>query len=58
MALLDHTLLSEFPGNWPKPGCQLNGVGSYTPLMREIDDTLVLRSEVLIDTKEAHNSQG
>lgn len=42
-----------FPGDWPKPGCHINGVGSYTPLMREIDDTLVTRSEVLIDTKEA-----
>lgn len=42
-----------FSGNWPKPGCHINGVGSYTPLMKEIDDSLVIRSEVLIDTKEA-----
>ena len=42
-----------FPGDWPKPGCHINGVGSYTPLMKEIDDSLVSRSEVLIDTKEA-----
>ena len=42
-----------FSGNWPKPGCHINGVGSYTPLMKEIDDVLVNRCEVMIDTKEA-----
>ncbi len=42
-----------FCGEWPKPGCHINGVGSYTPLMKEIDDALVTRCEVLIDTKEA-----
>lgn len=42
-----------FRGEWPKHGCHIIGIGSYTPLMREIDDTLVKRCEVLIDTKEA-----
>lgn len=42
-----------FCGEWPKSGCHINGVGSYTPLMKEIDDALVTRCEVLIDTKEA-----
>jgi len=42
-----------FPGEWPKQGCHINGVGSYTPLMSEVDDELVKRCEVIIDTKEA-----
>ncbi|KAL3816201.1 hypothetical protein ACHAXA_007319 [Cyclostephanos tholiformis] len=42
-----------FHGEWLKPGTHINGVGSYTPLMQEIDDATVRRSEVLIDTKEA-----
>jgi len=42
-----------FSGAWPKHGCHINGIGSYTPFMKEIDDALVKRCEVLIDTKEA-----
>jgi ornithine cyclodeaminase len=42
-----------FRGELLKPGCHINGVGSYTPLMQEIDDATVQRSEILIDTKEA-----
>jgi len=42
-----------FKGEFLKPGCHINGVGSYTPQMVEIDDVAVKRCEVLIDTKEA-----
>jgi len=42
-----------FKGEFLKPGCHINGVGSYTPQMAEIDDVAVKRCEVLIDTKEA-----
>jgi len=42
-----------FPGEWVNAGCHINGVGSYTPHMTEIDETLVNRCRVLIDTQEA-----
>lgn len=42
-----------FKGEWVRPGCHINGVGSYTPQMKEIDEIAVNRCEVLIDTKEA-----
>ena len=48
-----NTCTPLFRGEWLKPGCHINGVGSYTPLMQEIDDATVRRSEILIDTKEA-----
>ena len=44
-----------FDGKWVKPGCHINGVGSYTPQMCEVDTTLVNRSKVIIDTKEARD---
>eukprot|EP00984_Skeletonema_dohrnii_P036751 scaffold38082_cov155-Skeletonema_dohrnii-CCMP3373.AAC.1 len=53
IATATNTCEPLFSGDWPKPGCHINGVGSYTPLMKEIDDALVNRCEVLIDTKEA-----
>lgn len=42
-----------FRGEWLKPGCHINGVGSYTSSMQEVDETLVNRCQVLVDTKEA-----
>lgn len=42
-----------FRGEWLKSGCHINGVGSYTSLMQEVDETSVKRCEVIIDTKEA-----
>ena len=42
-----------FSGLLPKSGCHVNGVGSYTPFMKEIDEDLVNRCEVLVDTKES-----
>jgi ornithine cyclodeaminase len=53
IATATNTCEPLFSGDWPKPGCHVNGVGSYTPLMKEIDDALVKRCEVLIDTNEA-----
>jgi len=53
IATTTNTCTPLFRGDWPKPGCHINGVGSYTPHMREVDDALVNRCEVLIDTKEA-----
>ena len=48
-----NTCIPLFRGELLKPGCHINGIGSYTPLMREVDDVLVSRCEVIIDTKEA-----
>ncbi|KAL7525540.1 hypothetical protein ACHAWF_001409 [Thalassiosira exigua] len=48
-----NTVAPLFSGEWLKPGCHINGVGSYTPLMQEIDEISVKRSRVLIDTMEA-----
>ena len=42
-----------FRGEWLKPGCHINGVGSYTAKMKEVPDDAVKRCEVLIDTHEA-----
>ncbi|KAL7464700.1 hypothetical protein ACHAXS_005034 [Conticribra weissflogii] len=53
IATTTNTCHPLFPGEWPKQGCHINGVGSYTPLMSEVDDKLVKRCEVIIDTKEA-----
>jgi ornithine cyclodeaminase len=48
-----NTCTPLFRGEWLKPGTHINGIGSYTPLMQEIDDATVRRSEILIDTMEA-----
>ena len=44
-----------FDGNWLKPGCHINGVGSFTPQMREVDQNLIDRCKIIIDTKEARD---
>jgi len=36
-----------------KPGVHINGIGSYTPTMREVPFETVLRSLVVVDWKEA-----
>ncbi len=42
-----------FQGNWVAPGCHINGVGSYTSDMKEVDEELVDRCKVVYDTVEA-----
>ena len=42
-----------FDGSWLPSGCHVNGVGSYTPAMQEVDMTLVNRCRVLVDTPES-----
>lgn len=39
-------------GEWLKPGCHLDLVGSYSPRMREADDACVTRARIFIDTRE------
>lgn len=53
IATTTNTITPLFRGEWLKPGCHINGVGSYTSLMQEVDEASVKRAEVLIDTKEA-----
>lgn len=43
-----------FDGNRIKPGCHINGVGSYTPVMREIPVELLKRAgRIFVDNREA-----
>ena len=49
-----NTATPLFDGSWVKPGCHLNGVGSYTGKMEEIDCAFIeSRCRVVIDTPEA-----
>lgn len=42
-----------FPGEAVEPGTHVNGVGSYTPAMREVDGGFVARATVVVDQREA-----
>jgi alanine dehydrogenase len=42
-----------FPGSALKPGAHVNGVGSYTPIMQEVDGETIRRSLVVVDSKSA-----
>ncbi|MFJ2684355.1 ornithine cyclodeaminase family protein [Pseudomonas sp. NPDC087342] len=39
-------------GKWLKPGVHLDLVGSFTPLMREVDDDVAALSSIFVDTRE------
>jgi ornithine cyclodeaminase len=41
-----------FPGERVEPGAHVNGVGSYTPAMQEVDEGVVTRARVVVDTRE------
>ena len=46
--------VKTFDGSWVKPGAHINGVGSYTPKMAEIDAVLLQNAgKVYCDTKDA-----
>ncbi len=40
-------------GSWFRPGTHINGIGSHTPKMRELDTLTVQRSRVVCDLMEA-----
>jgi ornithine cyclodeaminase len=42
-----------FDGRWLQPGTHINGVGSYTPEMQEIDSQTVKRSLLVVDSRTA-----
>jgi ornithine cyclodeaminase len=41
-----------FPGDRVEPGAHVNGIGSYTPEMQEVDEAVVTRALVVVDTRE------
>lgn len=45
-------------GEWLRPGVHLDLIGSFTPEMREADDTAVRRARVFIDTEAALTESG
>ncbi|MCU9850342.1 ornithine cyclodeaminase family protein [Defluviimonas sp. WL0024] len=45
-------------GEWLKPGQHLDLIGSFTPKMRETDDTAMQRASVFIDTDGAFKESG
>jgi ornithine cyclodeaminase len=42
-----------FDGEHLRPGCHVNGIGSFTPEMQEIDLTTVRRARVFVDSVES-----
>lgn len=40
-------------GEWLKPGCHINGIGSHAPAMRELDEKTVLKSRIVCDQTSA-----
>ncbi len=43
-----------FDGDWVKPGVHINGIGSYTPEMQELDPRLLERAtRIYVDNREA-----
>lgn len=41
-----------FPGGQVEAGAHVNGIGSYTPEMQEVDEELVTRARVVVDTRD------
>lgn len=46
-----------FDGRHLRPGCHVNGVGSFTPWMRELDGHTVERSRVFVDHRPAAEAE-
>ena len=42
-----------FDGHDVQPGTHINGIGSYTPEMQEVDATVVQRARIVVDSREA-----
>lgn len=45
-------------GEWVRPGTHIDLIGSFTPLMRESDDALIVRASVYVDISTAIKSSG
>lgn len=46
-----------FDGAWLQPGTHINGVGSYTSKMREVDSTTIRRARVFVDRMQAAQNE-
>jgi ornithine cyclodeaminase/alanine dehydrogenase-like protein (mu-crystallin family) len=46
-----------FDGHLLRPGVHLNGIGSFTPEMQEIDVTAVTASKVFVDSRESASAE-
>lgn len=46
-----------FDGAWLRPGTHINGIGSYTRTMRELDTTTLVRSRVYVDGRTAAQTE-
>ncbi len=46
-----------FDGAWLREGVHVNGIGSYTREMRELDTTTILRSRLFVDGRTAAQSE-
>ncbi len=46
-----------FDGEWLQPGTHINGVGSYTAKMREVDTTTIRRARVFVDRIQAAQNE-
>jgi ornithine cyclodeaminase/alanine dehydrogenase-like protein (mu-crystallin family) len=44
-------------GRWLKPGTHINGIGSHTPRMREVDTATVRRAKIVCDLVDACKSE-
>jgi len=53
VAATTNAMTPLFDGSVLPPGCHVNGIGSYTPEMQEIDINTVNRSRIIIDTHDA-----
>lgn len=45
-------------GDWLRPGQHVDLIGSFTPDMREVDDTAMARARIFIDTEHAKIESG
>jgi len=46
-----------FDGAWLRAGVHVNGIGSYTRTMRELDTTTIVRSRLFVDGRTAAQSE-
>ncbi len=46
-----------FDGAWLQPGTHINGVGSYTSKMREVDSVTIQRARVYVDRMQAAQTE-
>lgn len=52
IATCTNSMQPLFDGRWLRPGTHLNLIGGYRPAMREVDDVTIMRSRVVVDTRD------